>query len=1356
LGAARDAILSGALDSALRNLDRAWRCQPENSALLAPIYARLLLLEGSDDAAALNLLMRTMEFAPDAEAAALIALTLLRLQRPADVRGHLESALANYCVTPGSLLCHAAGEVMRHPGVQAPGWIGRGPRLEFVGELGPGHSSSALDVRLNGEPAFAQIVRRTSRPGRGGFSLSIPRLATSASVEVESRGLALLGSGARLPAAFGLDGRIEYARRSLSGWARLGWSAMRLLKLRIEDAHVRRETRTVSASPAHGTFEIDLHAAGLRGHRIEVSAQLPDGRWQPLPDSPLLLESAARLKGPRARCAKVWRERSARARRSGAALERARRTDVIVPVYGGREATLACIESVLASLDAETSLVVVDDATEDPALVDSLDRWAADGRITLLRNAVNQGFAAAVNRGLALHPTHDAVVLNSDTLVFADWLTRLRDAAYSDRSVGTVTPFSNAGSIASYPEGQDVAIDPAHAASLDTLAASTHSGVRAEIPVGVGFCLYLRRDCLEEVGTFDAEVFGDGYGEETDFCMRARSLGWSHRLAADVFVYHAGGVSFGPRRAALLSRSQRLVNLRHPGYDGFIASFLAQDPLHSLRRRLDERRLSEFEGPFVLLVTLALTGGVQRFVEERCGTLRAQGLQPLILRPAAAGNARRCELTSEALALPNLTYDIPGELPTLGALLRGLGLAGIEIQHFLHLDARLIDMVRELPVPYSVYVHDYAWICPRVTLIDASGRYCGEPAVAVCERCVRKNGSELGESISVARLRARSGGWLRGARRVIAPSADTAARMERHFAGLTVAVEAPTPPQSAPAPAPAHAPAVRGDPGRPLVRVALIGAIGTHKGYRVLLECARDARARRLPLEFLVIGYTEDDAPLLETGRVFITGRYAEGEPPHLLRREKPDVLFLPSVWPETWCYALDYALGSGLPVAAFDLGAPAERLRGAGYGDLLPLDLTPRFINDRLLKLGGAPRSASLTASRSDQRALAAPGGDDIMTAADFEHAPMKNPADDKPAEVVPAVVQDEGLAASVQVLPLPAGLYLFSVKSSDPPAAVMGGRLRLPAMHVGLAPGVPPEHVEFMAGPSTHGAWLIAAADVLIVKVHGVGATLILNSVRAPDGATLSIKVERLSGRGEAIAPALPTQAGPLDGAAAPAAATFAGGDADLPLAVQIGAHIRSRGDLRFTNVPWAGRVAPGLWIESFAVRPLERFEPKDLEYKALTGSGFETPWLTDGAACGTQGMGVPLIGFALRFKGAAAAAGYDCEYSGYFHSGVTVGPLRNGSPCRSTVANDPLEGIQVRLVKRAAARTEPGARTEASADTKPSKERPAPADADKDAAAARAAAPRSEPPPRTEPAPRSEPAPRRSTPRHSARGS
>jgi glycosyltransferase involved in cell wall biosynthesis len=712
-----------------------------------------------------------------------------------------------------------------------------------------------------------------------------------------------------------------------------------------------------------------------------------------------------------------------------------------------------------------------------------------------------------------------------------------------------------------------------------------------------------------------------------------------------------------------------------------------------VRRQLDERRLVGFDGRFVLLVTLMLAGGVDRFVAERCRKLRAQGLNPLVLRAAEAGNSSCCELWTDAMVLPNLRYDIPGELPALSALLSRVQFDAIEIQHFLHLDARVVDAVRALPIPYDVFVHDYAWICPRVTLIDGTGRYCGEPAVSVCQACVRRHGSNLGERISVAALRARSATWLRGARHVISPSADTAARLRRHFPELDIQVQ----PHAAPA-APVPLPA-RTDKAK-VYRVGLIGAIGEHKGYRLLLQCARDARARRLPLEFVVIGYTQDDAPLLKTGKVFITGRYTEAEAPHLLRREHPDIAWSASVWPETWCYTLDYALQAGLPVAAFDLGAIAERVRNAATGILMPIELQPRQINDQLLALARAQRPASPNVPASVQTALALPRDGAKMGATQHGEKTMNSASNAKPAQTV----HEEGLSASVQVLPLPAGLYLFSVTAAHPLTAKATGLLSLPAVHVGLGPGVRSDQVEFVAGPSTNGAWLFAQGDLLVTKINGTGATLVITSLRAPGGEVLSIKVERLEARATALetsrpapgavqapssasSPARSARKRPAKRSAeAPRPPVPRAAATDGPLPLQVGAHIRSRGDMSFADVPWAGRVAPGLWIESFSVRPLQRLSAQDVEYKGLTGSGFETPWLSDDKMCGTKGMSVPLVGFAVRLKPGAATAAYDCEYSGYFQSGVTVGPLRNGAPCRSTVANDPLEGIQVRLVRRA----------------------------------------------------------------------
>ena len=1248
-------VRDASLGTALRDIAHAWRSCPKDADILAPIYGRLLSLDDQDPGAALTLLQRVIQ--PDPEISALTVRALLALRRGEDARRLLQRTLSDSCVAPGGLLACVASEFLHHPDTRASGWLGLGPTLEVRGELTSDEPTSSLQVRLSTGEEYTQLITASKQGGGLLFRFKLPRWMPGAPLQVSSRGVPLLGSGSLLPSEFGLDGRATVARHKITGWARLGWLPAQPLQLRFEDENGRSHSAATSSRPEinlRWPFQIDLPRSKLRGQRIQISAQLPDGRWLPLPDSPLLRESAVRLSR---------NERTVARRRIGQlAGQQTPGCDVIIPVYRGLRETLACIDSVLSTVDKPTRVVVINDATDDNALATALEGLSADGRITLLTNATNQGFVASVTRGLTLHPADDAVLLNSDTQVFGDWLARLRATAYSDANVGTVTPLTNSGTIASYPRAEEQAISPEQAAAIHGLAASANDGMRAEVPVGVGFCLYLRRDCIKDVGDFDAAVFGRGYGEETDFCMRARQRGWSHRLAADVYVYHAGGLSFGSKRAVLLDRSQRLLNLRYPGYTRSIAKFVKQNPLLALRRRLDGARLREFDGRFVLLVTLAMSGGVERFVTERCRALREQGLFPLLLRPRRAGEARSCELWTDAIDVPNLRFDIPGELRALKALLLDLRLAAIEIQHFLHLDARVIEMVRALKTPYDVYVHDYAWICPRVTLIDGSGRYCGEPTVSVCASCVKRNGSNLHEKISVPALRERSEAWLRQARRVIAPSNDTAERLQRHFRALNVDVR----PHAAPMVP--DAPGIQANAG-PVLRVALMGGIGTHKGYRILLDCARDARARRLPLEFVVIGHTQNDAPLLKTGKVFITGPYSEGEAPHLLRRERPDLIFLASVWPETWSYVLDEALETGLPIVAFDLGAIAERLRAAERGVLLAPTLSSRQINDRLLQ-----ESVHSSSSPVRDDAIMMTSGDERMTKTST--APSAQP---------------DGFSASVQILPLPPGLYLFSVRSEHPVHRRSDGQLQLPALHVGLGPGVAFDQVEFVAGPSTSGAWLFAPEDLLVAKVKGIGATMVLTSVRGARGEVLSIKVERLDTRtdvlalGAAAAPAHAVALAARDATAKPSVTSNDDADGDVALPMTIAAHIRSRGDMTFSDEAWAGRVAPGLWIEAFSIRPLEPFTSNDIEYKGLTGSGYETAWLSDEEMCGTKGLSVPLVGFAIRLRPGPLTTAYDCEYSGYFRSGVTIGALRNGVPCRSTVANDPLEGIQVRICKR-----------------------------------------------------------------------
>jgi hypothetical protein len=81
-----------------------------------------------------------------------------------------------------------------------------------------------------------------------------------------------------------------------------------------------------------------------------------------------------------------------------------------------------------------------------------------------------------------------------------------------------------------------------------------------------------------------------------------------------------------------------------------------------------------------------------------------------------------------------------------------------------------------------------------------------------------------------------------------------------------------------------------------------------------------------------------------------VTGEFRQGEATELIAAQGAALGFVPSVGPETWCLALGEIWRAGLNAAAFDIGAPAERIRRTGRGFILPLGLSPNAINNALL----------------------------------------------------------------------------------------------------------------------------------------------------------------------------------------------------------------------------------------------------------------------------------------------------------------------------------------------------------------------------------------------------------------------
>lgn len=629
---------------------------------------------------------------------------------------------------------------------------------------------------------------------------------------------------------------------------------------------------------------------------------------------------------------------------------------VIMPVYRGRDDTLAAIYAVLEAPQATAfELIVVNDRSPDPDLTDDLRRLSQGRRFRYVENEVNLGFVGTINKALRMTAL-DVVLLNSDAVVYGDWIDRLVAHAQSDPTIATITPLSNNATICSYPainQNNMFELETSFA-EIDRFASLCNGGMSSDVPTGVGFCFLITRKALDAVGTLDEAAFGKGYGEENDFCMRARKVGFTNKLALDTFVRHTGQVSFTATGITQFDAGQAALSRKHPDYGMSVFRYVNADIAKEARFRLDAFRLFQHLGPRIaLVVTHSLIGGILTHVGDMTKRLESEGMNVVYFKTGSPYHEFFELVPSEStdIHLPNL-YPLPVEKheDLIVELLAWMRPEFIHVHSLATLSWPaancLVEVIEASGFDYVMTMHDYSSFCHRNNLVLVDATFCDMPSAEVCRACARTDhrativvDPDIRKSVYAR--------FMKGAQRVFVPSRDTARRLRSVFVDQAFEVRPHAeemPRTSWPSAPPAS---------RPLI-VATLGAIGPSKGSGLLHALALDARARELPIAYHVVGYSDIPGMLSDVG-VVQTGAYAdEAEALALIETLEPHLCFMSSIWPETYSYALSLMLTAGIPVVTFDIGAQAERLADAGDGIFLSLDLLndPASINDRLLAL--------------------------------------------------------------------------------------------------------------------------------------------------------------------------------------------------------------------------------------------------------------------------------------------------------------------------------------------------------------------------------------------------------------------
>lgn len=627
--------------------------------------------------------------------------------------------------------------------------------------------------------------------------------------------------------------------------------------------------------------------------------------------------------------------------------------DIIIPVYKGLDETINCINSVFSVKNStEFNVVVINDCSPEPALTKALRNLQKELSFTLIENVDNLGFVQTVNKGMKLSDSKDVLLLNSDTVVTNYWLDKIVETAYSDITIGTVTPFSNNATICSYPRfcADNELPECVSLEELAQIVAKNQGAV--DLPTAHGFSMFIKRRALDEVGFFDDKKWGKGYAEENDFSLRAAKLGWRNVMATNAFVHHLGSVSFAEDSAGFIAKNLKKLNGIYPDYTQNVESFIKLDPVRPFRNNIalsllqkevekNKLKTENYEGSFIF-VSLTIGGGTEVATND-LSKIHHDNNRSVFMLVCTKPNV--WELKSQ-LDNSVIEYHLPQERAQLIEDLKSLDVAKFHIHHTLEFDKSIWDLPRDCDVEYDVTLHDYYTVCPRINLVDGSNYYCGEPSEAACNRCIKRNGTHESSFLQMEDLGDDIVEWrsffekkLQNAQKVITPSHDTKNRIIKYF--KLDNIEAVYHPEANFDYKPKSLDGVK------VVNIAFLGAIGVHKGLNVLKECAEYAYKLDLPVKFTVIGYTSDDKYFDELPNVTITGKYKRDDLSNLIEKHNVHVAGLFSVWPETYSYTLSEAMRNNLHVACFDMGAVVERLDSCIKSSNNPEEIINNIINE-------------------------------------------------------------------------------------------------------------------------------------------------------------------------------------------------------------------------------------------------------------------------------------------------------------------------------------------------------------------------------------------------------------------------
>lgn len=613
--------------------------------------------------------------------------------------------------------------------------------------------------------------------------------------------------------------------------------------------------------------------------------------------------------------------------------------DIIIPVYNGLNYLEKLIPQLIDNSVVEFNLIICDDKSSDPSIKPFLHSFAPSIKnYTILENNENLGFTKTVNKLIKHTKSSIIVLLNSDIEVSFDWLRKLIQPIVNDNKVATVTPISNSATICSFPnigdnsllEGQDVE-------GLNKVLEKL-SPYYEEIPTGVGYCMAINRAAIDKVGLLNEIEFPRGYGEEVDFCFRAAKAGFKNILNTNLFVYHKHGGSFtSVEKQKLMADNQLKLERLHPEFADTLHKYLKNSSFVVKKisyfvslLRLEEKSLS-------LFLDHDLGGGTNTFSSSYMeGNKDKIFLYAKYINP----NYNKKKLIQVSCLYKNFNFQF--YFDDLLVLLNVFKSEDIPIQEIIINNlvsySKTQSLVKQFlnispSIHLKVFVHDYYPICPNFLLLRENIEFCNIPSdPKICEQCISKLSSVIDPLLIPDEFNSVAD-WRNTWSKMLYERANEVVLFSESAKNIFLKAYPNTIKKLLVVPHKLVDSYEVFD--RRVINICVLGNIfSIAKGAGVVKELASYISMNNLKnINLMILGSID---PAFDHHSIKKLGKYSVNELDFLLKSNKIDVVFIPSIWAETFSYTTLEAIKSGVFVASFDLGGQVDQIKNYKKGIII------------------------------------------------------------------------------------------------------------------------------------------------------------------------------------------------------------------------------------------------------------------------------------------------------------------------------------------------------------------------------------------------------------------------------------